>query len=97
LRVWSPYFTEHHPHPYITIFRELARSPRAFHEVYMGVWQEYKREISIAFDRVRFLEQTPEEAMAYVQRRIEERWAEFKERRARWQARGADAEAGGLP
>lgn len=74
LRVWSPYFTEHHPHPYIKVFRELARSPGAYHVPYIGVFQEYQREINIAFDRVRFLQQTPQEAMTYVQNRIEPVW-----------------------
>ncbi len=83
LKVWSPYFTNHHPHPYITIFRELARSPRAYHEPYIAVWQEYKREISIAFDRVRLLEQKPEAAMAYVQHRMEASLAEYRRERAR--------------
>lgn len=83
LKVWSPYFTEHHPHPYITVFRDLARSPRANFTPYIGIWQEYQREISIAFDRVRFLDQTPEVAMAYVQQRMEASWAEFRAKRAR--------------
>lgn len=91
LREWSPYFTAHHPHPYITVFRELARSPRAYHVPYVGIWQEYQREISIAFDRVRFLEQTPEQAMAYVQQRMEASWAQFRQRRDRRAALVAEA------
>lgn len=80
LRVWSPYFTEHHPHPFIHVFRELARSSRATHVPYMGVWQEYQREINIAFDKVRLLETTPEQAMGYAQARIEASWAEHRRR-----------------
>jgi ABC-type glycerol-3-phosphate transport system substrate-binding protein len=76
LRVWSPYFTEKHPHPFIDVFRELARSPRADFTPKMGIWQEYGREMNIAFDRVRLLQQTPAEALAYVQARIGASWAE---------------------
>ena len=56
---------------------------RAMHTPYIAIWQEYQREISIAFDHVRFLEQTPEEAMAYVQKRMEASWAEFRHKQAR--------------
>lgn len=83
LRTWSPFFTEHHPHPYITVFRELARSPRAYHVPYMGVWSEYVREINAAFDRVRFLEATPQQALHDVQARIEPAWAEHRLRMKR--------------
>lgn len=83
LKVWSPYFTKHHPHPYITVFRELARSPRAYHVPYIGIWVEFQREINIAFDRVRFLQQSPEVAMAYVQQRMEASWAELRRKQAR--------------
>jgi multiple sugar transport system substrate-binding protein len=83
LRTWSPFFTEHHPHPYITVFRELARSPRAYHVPYIGVWSEFTREINVAFDKVRFLTATPQEALSYVQQRIEPAWAEHRERMER--------------
>jgi multiple sugar transport system substrate-binding protein len=76
LREWSPFFAENHPHPYIAVFRELARSPRAYHEPYIGVWQEYRREINVAFDNVRLMQKTPEEAMTYVQHRMDASAAE---------------------
>jgi len=80
LREWSPYFTEHHPHPYIQIFRQLSRSPRATHVPYMGVWQEYQREINIAFDKVRLLEASPEEAMGFAQKRVAASWRQHQRR-----------------
>lgn len=76
LKEWSPYFAGAHKHPFIGVFRELARSPRADFTPKMGIWQEYSRELNIAFDRVRLLQQTPQEALAYVQARIEASWAE---------------------
>lgn len=80
LKTWSPFFEKSHPHPYIQTFRELARSSRAHHVPYMGVWQEYQREINVAFDRVRWLEQEPTDAMSTVQRRISASWAEHRRR-----------------
>jgi len=91
LKVWSPYFAEKHKHPFIGVFRELARSPRADFTPKMGIWQEYSREINIAFDRVRLLQQTPAEALGYVHSRIAASWAEHsrsleRQRRAEGQA-----------
>ena len=83
LRQWSPYFSEHHPHPFIQTFREVARSPRAYHVPFMGVWQEYQREINTAFEKVRLLESSPRDAMSFVQRRIEASWGEHQRRLAR--------------
>lgn len=80
LREWSPFFAERHPHPHIAVFRELARSARTYHVPYIGIWSEYTREISAAFDRVRFLESTPEDALRQVQQRIEPAWAEHRRR-----------------
>lgn len=83
LRVWSPFFAEHHPHPFIGVFRELARSPRAYHAPLMGIFQEYLREINIAFDKVRLGQSAPEPAMAFAQARVAESWREHREGLAR--------------
>jgi multiple sugar transport system substrate-binding protein len=91
LRVWSPYFSEHHPHPFISVFRELARSPRAYHAPAMGVWQEYQREINIAFDEVRLGRSAPERAMRTVQERITRSWRQHQQMLAR-QARAKRAQ-----
>ena len=80
---WSPYFTEHHPHPFIDMFRQVARSPRAYHVPYMGVWQEFQREINSAFESVRLLHETPEQAMQQVDRRMSASWAEHRRRLSR--------------
>jgi ABC-type glycerol-3-phosphate transport system substrate-binding protein len=92
LRVWSPYFSEHHPHPFISVFRELARSPRAYHAPAMGVWQEYQREINIAFDQVRLGQSAPEPAMHSVQERMAQSWSKHQQALVR-QARAETARA----
>ncbi|HTV17610.1 MAG TPA: ABC transporter substrate-binding protein [Polyangiaceae bacterium] len=83
LRVWSPFFTEHHPHPFIGVFRELAQSPRAYHAPLMGIFQEYQREINIAFDKVRLGQSSPEVAMAFAQARVASSWVEHRRGLAR--------------
>ena len=75
LRQWSPFFEQHHPHPYIGVFRQLARSPHAVHLPKMGIWQEYRRETDTMFDAVRLLAESPEQALAFCQRRISESWS----------------------
>lgn len=74
LREWSPFFMEHHPHPYIATFRHLAESPNAIHIPKMGIWEEYRRELVTAFDSVRLLAQSPEPAVAFADSRVTESW-----------------------
>lgn len=74
LRHWSPFFTDHHPHPYIGLFRQLAQSPNAVHIPKIGIWQEYSRELTQVFDVVRLLAQPPAEALAFCQQRIADSW-----------------------
>ncbi|MGA2222621.1 MAG: ABC transporter substrate-binding protein [Verrucomicrobiia bacterium] len=75
LRRWSPFFERHHPHPYISVFRQLARSPHAVHLPKMGIWLEYRRETDTMFDAVRLLAESPERALAFCQRRVSESWS----------------------
>ena len=71
LREWSPFFTDHHPHPYAQFFRQLENSAGALHLPASGIWQEYNRELLTAAERIRLLEATPEEALGQVQARME--------------------------
>ena len=74
LRAWSPFFTEHHPHPYIGVFRQLAASPRAIHIPKLGIWEEYRRELMVAFDAVRLLTEPPGAALAFADERLAASW-----------------------
>jgi multiple sugar transport system substrate-binding protein len=74
LRAWSPFFTEHHPHPHIGVFRQLSASPNAVFVPDMGIWTECEREILTAFARIRLLIATPEQALADAQRRLQKSW-----------------------
>jgi multiple sugar transport system substrate-binding protein len=94
LKVWSPFFTNHHPHPHIALMRRLSSSPNATCVPQIGIWQEYYREIISSFDRVRLLDATPEEALGYSQKRLDESWERYRrslERHGQWAALGETA------
>jgi multiple sugar transport system substrate-binding protein len=94
LRTWSPYFTEHNLHPQIAMVRRLSSSPNAACIPDLGIWQEYYREVIAAFDRVRLLDATPEEALGYSQERLELSWSRYRrslERHGQWEALGETA------
>jgi len=94
LREWSPYFTNHNPHPQIAMLRRLAASPHAVSVPEIGIWQEYYRELISAFDRVRLLDATPQEALDYAQARLDVSWARYRkslERHGQWAALGEKA------
>lgn len=78
LREWSPFFTQHHPHPQIGIFRKLSESPNAQCVPDIGIWTEYQRETLAAFADVRLLRATPEQALNAAQERLEQSWARHR-------------------
>jgi ABC-type glycerol-3-phosphate transport system substrate-binding protein len=71
LRQVSAEFWEKHPHPYITLFRDLAESPHVAYAPKTGVLREYQREMANAFDTVRNLRAEPAEALAEVRTRMQ--------------------------
>ncbi len=94
LRVWSPFFTNHHPHPHIAMMRQLSASPNATFVPQIGIWQEYYREVISSFDRVRLMDATPEEALGYSQERLDASWTRYRrslERHGQWAALGETA------
>jgi ABC-type glycerol-3-phosphate transport system substrate-binding protein len=78
LRVWSPFFEQHHPNPHIGIFRALEGSPHIVCTPDMGTWWEYYLETIAAFEKVRLLEASPEAALQYSQKRAAESWARYR-------------------
>ncbi len=74
LKEWSPFFEQHHPHPHIDLFRALAASPHAASIPKIGIWEEYRREITNVFEGVRLLQSTPSAALDYCQARVEGSW-----------------------
>jgi ABC-type glycerol-3-phosphate transport system substrate-binding protein len=97
LAQWSPYFEAHNPNPDIGIFRRLAESPHAIHVPEMGVWEEYQRELNIAFDEVRLGLESPEEALQHCQVRIQNSWIWHCESLARRKREAPPGPPGGAP
>ncbi len=83
LRTWSPFFTNHHPHPFVGIFRALSAQPEATTHPDIGTWQAADREIISAFERTRLMAAPPEVALDYAQKRLSEDWARHQRSLAR--------------
>ena len=71
LRKVSDGFWENAEHPRLRLFRDLAESPNVVALPKMGVWREYQRELTNAFDSVRMMNATPQKALGEVQERIQ--------------------------
>lgn len=85
LKELSEWFRTTHPHKYLQVFGDLARSPHAFHSPKTGICQEFRREMRVTFDKVRLLEATPEEALSDLQRRLQKSMDRHRRRIARRQ------------
>jgi multiple sugar transport system substrate-binding protein len=70
----SPEFWVHHPNPYIRVFSDLARGRNTFATPKVGVWLEYRDELSVAFDKIWLGEETPAAALGQVQARMQPRF-----------------------
>ncbi len=73
LRAVSSKFLAEHENPYIRVFIELARSPNAVSTPKMSVWDEYRDELTNAFDEIWLCRATPREALEAVQTRMQEK------------------------
>jgi multiple sugar transport system substrate-binding protein len=87
LREVSAGFVENNPNPAISLFIKLSRSPAARSVPRLSIWHEYDEELAAARERVTDLKQTPEIALAEVQRRMQ--WKLDRVMR-RWDAVGKD-------
>jgi multiple sugar transport system substrate-binding protein len=79
LAQWSPFFTNHNPNPHIDLFRRLAASPHAVSVPQIGIWDEYQRNLTLAFDKVRLQIEPPQQALQECQQRVERSWKWHKE------------------
>ena len=64
-------FIKKHPHPYIKVFIDLARSPHAQFFPQAPFYEMYRRELRRSFEAVMRLNKEPKEALDEVQERIE--------------------------
>lgn len=66
-----PGFIERHPHPYLKVFIELAKSKNAITPRKVAVWDEYHKEMNNVFELVWLNKKTPKEALDAAQRRLQ--------------------------
>lgn len=86
-------FRDRHPHPYIHVFQDLARSPNAHHAPQLGIWQAYSREMNWAMDEIWLKEVTVREVLEKVQRKMQRMLdRELAERAARRTRRGQESD-----
>ena len=78
--VVSEEFIKQHPNPNIRMFIELARSPNALAVPRIPVWNEYGDEQNVAYSRVFDQLMGPEEALADVQRRMQQKMDRYMRR-----------------
>ena len=64
-------FIKKHPHPYIKVFIDLAKSPHAQFFPQAPFYEMYRRELKRAFESVIRLNKDPKEALDEVQAKIE--------------------------
>ena len=79
LREVSAGFYEHHPNPYIKLFTRLAYSKNAYSTPKLGIWNEYKDELSAAFDSLMLMKKTPQEAMDDLAARMQPKLDDYLE------------------
>lgn len=71
LKEVSDKFYADHPHPYIRLFAALAAGPNAYAVPKTSVWNEYARELGSAVDGIQNLRNSPKEALARVEKRVQ--------------------------
>ena len=64
-------FINKHPHPYIKVFIDLAKSPYAKYFPQAPFYEMYRRELKRAFESVIRLNKSPKEALDEVQKKME--------------------------
>jgi ABC-type glycerol-3-phosphate transport system substrate-binding protein len=80
----SPEFLKEHPHPYLQVFIDLAKSKNTFSPPQIGIWREYQDEMTNAFSNVWLGKMTPEEALNNVQARMQKKFErELRQKRRR--------------
>ena len=73
-------FIEHHPNPYIKLFIRLASSKGTVAVPKLGIWSQYKDEISSAFDDITLMTKTPQQACDDVTHRLQPMLDQYLER-----------------
>lgn len=79
LAVVSREFERTHPNPYIKLFDQLARSPKAFNPPKTGMYPQISGEVNNAFQQVNSGLKEPEAALKEAQDRVMKLWKVYSE------------------
>jgi ABC-type glycerol-3-phosphate transport system substrate-binding protein len=85
----SERFYREHKNKRIKLFYDLAASKNAFSWPRVGIWREWRDEMKTAFEKVWTAGQSPEEALAYSQDRMQAKLTQYDQSLGRQVARDA--------
>jgi ABC-type glycerol-3-phosphate transport system substrate-binding protein len=74
----SDHFFKTHPNPYIRLFDQLARSPKAFAPPKIGIWPQISAEMTVAFQEVNSGQKKPKQALDDAEARLNGLWTIYK-------------------
>lgn len=74
----SESFFQHHPNPFIRLFDQLARSPKAINPPKIGIYKQINDELNVAFQEVNTGQKTPKQALTDAQNRLVGQWETYK-------------------
>lgn len=80
LRKVSERFLREHPNPYVDVFERLAASPKAYQFPRCPIMPEVMDELKTVTEKVTLLKQTPREALAEAESRLQAKLDRFNER-----------------
>jgi multiple sugar transport system substrate-binding protein len=91
----SDAFWKNHPNPFVRLFADQPRGKNVILPPKIGIWPEYQAELKTAFDEIALMHKTPQQALDYVQARMQPKFEEYRRRlRLRGELPGAQ---GGRP
>ncbi len=76
----TPAFYKQHPNPFIHLFADMPKSKNVISAPKIGIWPEYQDELKNAYDLIERKERTAQQALDYVQARMQPKWDQYLER-----------------
>lgn len=75
----SDRFYREHKNKRIKLFYDLAKGSKTFSWPRVGIWREWQSEMNTSFEKIWTTGQSPEEALGYVERRVQPKLAQYLE------------------
>ncbi len=84
----SDHYRNHHPNPYIGVFEQLAASPNSHGVPHCPIWPEVVDEMNDTTQKIYLLQESPQQALAEAQQRLQARLDQFQARRVERRSAG---------